>query len=130
MNSPWHEIRWEVGRQAEGSLQDSQPPAFAAAGRHRPGGEAGFGGGSRIPAEFGKSVGPPWKKAGDTVIQVRSSRKFQGHRKSQGVLVCQAQGEDPWDRGRESPGAGPAGVTQENEEAEMVEKGRAVIWGT
>lgn len=36
-------------RKAEGSLRDSQPPALAAAGRQRPGGEAGFGGGSRIP---------------------------------------------------------------------------------
>lgn len=46
------------------------------------------------------------------------------------VIVCQAQGEDPWDRGRESPGARPAEVTQEDEEAEMVKKGGSAIWGT
>lgn len=126
MNSPWHEIRWEVGRRRG----VSRTPSLQ---RLQLRGDIGLEERQALvedpefPAEFGKSVGPPWKKAGDTVIQVRSSRKFQGHRKSQGVLVCQAQGEDPWDRGRESPGAGPAGVTQENEEAEMVEKGRAVI---
>lgn len=46
------------------------------------------------------------------------------------MIVCQAQGEDPWDRGRESPGARPAEVTQEDEEAEMVKKGGSAIWGT
>lgn len=51
-----------------------------------------FVGDGEFPVEFAKSVGHSWRKAGDAVIQVRSSGKFQGHRKFRGVLCDRLPG--------------------------------------
>lgn len=72
-------------RKAEGSLQDSQPPALAAAGDRALEERQALVEDPEFPAEVVKSVGHPWRKAGDK--SVRSARQLQGHRESRECFV-------------------------------------------